>query len=161
MPIMTDRKWHSWAKRVANNPDDPMFENFAYAILCPAYYAVGISGILNGQWPYHEICNVQKSIRDQKDPLCRPLRRILYELASARIPSLSVTKNKRVIWETCLSDSIQEAQKMFDKFVSTGWRVFYVGLGAKPGNRMVRFDSSAEEMILHWPHGSGGKSGRL
>lgn len=153
---MTPKSIEHWQK-IASDITHPNFEALAWGVMHPAYRTVGIHGLLNGKWKSCEFFDLTAILRNPKDPRCAILRRIVYHLGttsqSGTQSDQPTYRTKRIVWETILPESIDDARSIFQEMVKTGWRAYRVGLGAKPVMSMKQFDPTAEEMLMVWPNG--------
>lgn len=56
--------------------------------------------------------------------------------------------DKRLVWNRLNMGDISEAHRMFDRFNGEGLQAYRVGGDGKAGERMTKFDPTAEEVIF-------------
>lgn len=67
---------------------------------------------------------------------------------SLKITGNGIDGDDHFIWDRRFADNIQEARDKFYKLMDQGYLAFYVKADGLQGQRMLKFDPNAEEVIM-------------
>ena len=61
---------------------------------------------------------------------------------------INETGDELVIWDSNIKKEVNEASKLFEKYLKKGWRAYAINDDGTTGIRIVSFDSDLEEVIF-------------